>query len=355
MSKIGAVTPDTISPEWITRALQESGADATVTEIERSRVGTGQVGETYRFRLTYEQGTSFEVPKTVVAKFSSRDKSEFKNVYDGEYSFFRKYASSIGMRVPRTYAVELNYENDDFVLLMEDQAPALQGDQMRGCTVNEARTAVVEAAKLHAAYWLDPELDEVGWLSGSKRATPLLTPDHFRFFWKEFHKRYGEQLNPRAAELADKLMANFEAWSDQAGNGPRCLVHGDFRPDNMLFREIDGKLTMTTVDWQTVGVGLGASDIAYFIGGGMPSDLRRETEDVLLQAYLDQLHEEGVTGYSMNDLQRDYSDHAFACAVMAIYASILVRRTERGDDMFLNMFHRSCDLAADRDTLAFLR
>ena len=37
-----------------------------------------------------------------------------------------------------------------FELLMEDLAPAVQGNQITGCDANQARTAVMELAKLHA-------------------------------------------------------------------------------------------------------------------------------------------------------------------------------------------------------------
>ena len=41
------------------------------------------------------------------------------------------------------------------------------------------------------------------------------------------------------------------------------LMHGDYRLDNMLFDP--DRTRVTVVDWQTLGVGLPARDLAYFL------------------------------------------------------------------------------------------
>jgi len=356
---LDVVTQNTITPEWITRALGQSGIDAVVDRFEARTIGTGQVGENIRYRLAYTGAVPQNAPATVVGKFSSRDEvskegGKRTGTYLREFAFYRLYAHSVGMRVPRTYAVEFDFDTHDFVLLMEDQAPAVQGDQMQGCTLEQARNALSEAAKLHASHWRDPDLDQRSWLSGTRTAPSVLGPDHYRTFWAQFTQRYGDRVDPAARALVDPLMANFERWSETAGNAPRCLVHGDYRPDNMLFRSPRGGATVTIVDWQTVGVGPGAADVAYFLGGALLPDIRKEVEDDLLQHYFDCLSRYGVTDYSLDNLHRDYGKHAFGCALMAIIASALVVRTDRGDEMFLTMFHRSCRLAQDVGTLDFV-
>lgn len=57
-----------ITPAWMTQVLRGAGHDATVTEISGKRVGTGQVGESVRFTLSY-RGEAKGAPATVVGKF----------------------------------------------------------------------------------------------------------------------------------------------------------------------------------------------------------------------------------------------------------------------------------------------
>jgi hypothetical protein len=60
----------------------------------------------------------------------------------------------------------------------------------------------------------------------------------------------------------------------------------------------------------------------------------------------------GVEGYGWERCWHDYRRLTWAGLVMAIAASMLVERTERGDEMFMAMAHRhsrhALDLGADR-------
>ena len=52
------VTPDAITPEWLTSALNNRRIDARVARVESEGVGTGQLGETRRFFLHYAKWAS---------------------------------------------------------------------------------------------------------------------------------------------------------------------------------------------------------------------------------------------------------------------------------------------------------
>ena len=47
--------------------------------------------------------------------------------------------------------------------MMEDLAPAEQGDQLKGVSLEQARLAVEQAARLHAARWDDPSIEDLAW------------------------------------------------------------------------------------------------------------------------------------------------------------------------------------------------
>ena len=67
-------------------------------------------------------------------------------------------------------------------------------------------------------------------------------------------------------------------------------VHGDFRLDNMLFHpDPTGARPLIVVDWQTVQLGLGPSDVAYFLGNAFDAEVRRGCEEALVRRYHDAL------------------------------------------------------------------
>jgi uncharacterized ParB-like nuclease family protein len=51
-------TADAITPAWLTRALAPVLDGAEVDAIERTMVGTGQMGDSVRLAVTYDRPTS---------------------------------------------------------------------------------------------------------------------------------------------------------------------------------------------------------------------------------------------------------------------------------------------------------
>ena len=119
----------------------------------------------------------------------------------------------------------------------------------------------------------------------------------------------------------------------------------------MLFGE-DGRVTV--VDWQSCAIGQNAVDVAYLIGGAFQSDERRAIEGELLDSYHRELTEQGVSGYSRADLAEDYRHFSFAGINVAVGAAMMVKRTERGDRLFLTMLDRFVTHVLEHDALALL-
>jgi hypothetical protein len=134
--------------------------------------------------------------------------------------------------------------------------------------------------------------------------------------------------------------------------GPRTASHGDFRLDNLLFQSGDPRPVV--VDWQTLSWAAGSYDAAYFIGGCLSPEDRRAHETELLAHYHGALCGLGVEGYSLDQLRRDTRRDSFGGLLMAIVASMVVQRTERGDLMFLTSASRHAQHALDVDATEFL-
>ena len=110
---------------------------------------------------------------------------------------------------------------------------------------------------------------------------------------------------------------------------------------------------MATLDWQTVTVGAGATDVAYFLSAGIDPELRREHERDLIGFYHGELQKRGVTGYDVEACWRDYRRFATHGILMGVFSALSVERTERGDALFLKMTRGGCAQAADLDTFSF--
>ena len=134
----GIPTPETVTPQWLTERLREAGhRDAVVRGFRATRIGTGQIGLCIRYELDLAP-TESGVPRSLVGKFHSDDPTsratgvQLRN-YLKEVSFYRELRSRVDVAAPRCYFAEIVDEGPEFALLLEDLAPAVQGDQLAGC------------------------------------------------------------------------------------------------------------------------------------------------------------------------------------------------------------------------------
>ena len=172
MSDIPLIShPDDVTPEWMTDVLTAAGAldGGRVTDVSAKAVGTGQVGDSIRFTLDYDGEPG---PATVIGKFpaedeTSRASSVATRTYEIETRFYQQLRDRVGITTPEPYVALIDVAANEFVLLMNDLAPAEQGDQMRGCDITAAELALDEIAKLHAPVWDDPSLAGLDWLNRS--------------------------------------------------------------------------------------------------------------------------------------------------------------------------------------------
>lgn len=347
--------PGEIDAAWMTAMLQQAGVDAVVRGLSAKGVGTGQIGDSVRFVLDYERGGEI-APRSVVGKFpAADDTSRATGVMLGNYlrevNFYRHLAGKALIHTPRCYFTDVDDATSEFVLIMEDLAPAEQGDQLAGVSLDQARLVMGEAAKLHASHWGDDGLDDLPWVSGSKAAPPsAATPEMVQAMWMGFRARYEDRLAPHWVEVGEVLGRSFGAVG-ALHDGPRCLTHNDFRPDNMMFGTAAGGHPITTLDWQSFAYGAGATDVAYFLAGALPAEVRRAHEDELLGLYHARLTELGVKDYAAADLKRHYGSGAFLLFFTAFFAAMVVEQTPRGDDMFMRMLGGAADHILDHGAL----
>ncbi len=354
-SPLEVLPPEAITVEWLSAALLQGGIEARVASFEMETVGTGQLGETRRFHLRYAGTPGPGAPAAVVGKFSSanpvaRDSGRSMGWYRAEVMFYRELAARAQIRTPRPFVAEIN-EIGDFSLLFEDLAPAQPGDQMRGCTVAQAAAALAEAARLHATFWNDTELMQAPWLHIPAGAQGFYTTDLVERSWAHVQQNYAEFLTPDVAACCDRYVRNHAYWN-RPRDFPKTYSHCDFRPDNMLFGGADGRVAI--VDWQT-GSFLGSGmDAAYLLGGCFARETRRQHEKSLLQRYYDDLLKYGVTNYPFAQLMDDYRHYSFAVIAVALTATLVVKRTARGDRMLMHMAIGGAQQAIDNQALDLL-
>ncbi len=351
------VLPEAMDAAWFAERLAENGYPAEeVISVSRRQIGTGQIGACFRFELELGNADS-TAPRSFVGKFPSDDPVsratgvQLRNYYR-EVQFYRHLASRLSISIPRHYFDAIEGEGPEFVLLLEDMAPAEQGDQLGGCSAEVARAAVLELVGLQVPSWCDEALKQHDWLY-VEEAGEITTGLLYQQLVPAFLDRFGERLEADERAIIARVGESPDCPLFKPAPTPFCLEHVDYRLDNMLINETTSPPKVTVVDWQSLRLGPPMNDVAYFLGAGLLPEVRREAEEGILRDYHAALNAAGVA-FSWDDCWAGYRKGTFCGFGVTVIASMIVGQTERGDEMFTVMARRHARHALDLGAEEFL-
>jgi len=335
-------SPDEITDAWLSAALGREGLQVTATE----RIGTGQMSQNHRVTFTDNGGE----PETVVIKLASADPTSRATgvgmgAYSREVSFYRRLAERLGAPIPSCHHAAYDEVDGWFTLVLDDVAGAHQGDQIAGCTLDEARTAVATLARIQAPVLGDLHVGSSDYLN---QPNPL-NQQLMTAVLPGFLERYEGRLAPEHIEVIERFAEVMDAWEADR-RPPLGLVHGDYRLDNLLFSDGDCKV----VDWQTLSWGPAVYDLSYFLSAALDPEDRRAHEGELVRLYHDGLMAHGVRNLTWEQCWEEYRRQTFGGIRMSVIAAMVVERTERGDDMFMTSLARNAQQILDLEALELL-
>jgi hypothetical protein len=339
--------PSDVTPAWLSAVLGADVRDVSVTPI-----GTGQTGATYRVSATYAMDSG--LPGSFAIKLPAQDDTVRERValgYRSEVEFYTDVADHVEIPVPRCFHSDITDDGGDFALLLADMAPAVQGDQIAGCAGQEARLAVEALAGLHGPSWCDPAwlgLSAISMPKPGDEAAAKGLGDVSVMAADIVIERLGAGITDEDQETLTASMGLVTPWL-LAEPHRFALMHGDYRLDNMLFDP--DRTRVTVVDWQTMGVGLPARDLAYFTATSLDPAVRSQIEKDLVADYHRALSGYGVTDYDFDTCWRDYRLGVVQAPLITALGLAFASSTERGDEMILIMLSRGCRAVRELGTL----
>lgn len=344
-----------LDPAWIAEHVVIDGERPVLAEFA-GFIGTGQMSRNARFRLVWDGGERGDRPATVVVKIpsgeaSTRSVSFEHDVYAKECHFYAHLADLVDVSTPGAHHVHFDPPND-FTIILDDLDRSEQGDQFTDPTDDQVVMAIEQAAALQAPVWgaTDSAVfdllrsDPVERAAGSEMMMPI--------FHAVVIERLGARLDADVAALLEHFTARVGDWI-RASAQPTTLVHGDFRPDNFMFGLDDTAPPIAIVDWQTLSLGTGVTDVAYLLGGALTPERRHTDEDTHLAHYREALARRGVD-YDPDQCRREYALGSLHGLVIAMTATTMADETERGDALFTLMLNRHGRHALDLDAMALI-
>ena len=307
---------DDVTPAWLSDVMGCTITDAAATRIG---VGIGVSSAVYRVQLTGDGGC----PESVVVKLPALDEaavftSTVLRMYIREVGFFDELAARSPIRVPRYFHGAVEEETSRFVIVMEDLVGMRVVDQVEGMAIEDAERAVDELAAWHATWWNQAdELAEQGRVvSLGDPIYPAILPMVFGEGWEKVTGSMDVQasildVGPRFGDAIAGLLQDLN-------QAPRTMTHGDYRADNLLIAE-DGSIAL--LDFQLIGSGSGAYDLAYFVTQSLDPAVASANEKALFDRWTTGLRERGIPESDLGGMWDIYRKAALFCLVYPIVAS----------------------------------
>ncbi len=298
---------DDVTSGWLTDVLRTDDSlpdSLSVNDIHIERIAeeTGFSSLLYRVRLS---GTP-ELPPSVIVKLpgspEARGAMEMLGGYRRELEFYRHVAGRAPLGTPHVHVARMVDGTSDFVLVMEDLDGWENADHLAGLSMDRAQIAIAGLAGLHA--WSTDPANSVALEAFPGLDTPAVRDVFFPVFglaWPIYLEHASEPVPPAVGRFAERFTEYAPQALDALNRRP-TLLHGDIRADNMFFSGNELKV----VDFQFAARGAGASDIAYLVSQGIPTEVRAGHDEALVRGYLTELAGHGLTDYSFEEAWRDY-------------------------------------------------
>ena len=255
-------TVDAVDSAWLSEVL---GCTVNSFEVQYFGEGTGIIGLVTRLHLDAPDG-----PDTIIAKFPSpapenRAVAATYDMYGREVNFYQHIAPALNLRTARCFFAAHDPETQDFVLLLEDLTGYKIGDQVVGCSLEEARAVVDFLARLHAGSWNGKGVEALISHNNPMQRDGMI--GGFGLGWPVVVEQFRELVPDAALAAGDKMPEAIPRLLDTMTAAPISMCHADVRLDNIFFGD-DGEIVM--VDWQAVCTSAPEQDLAYFLTQSVP-------------------------------------------------------------------------------------
>ena len=315
-----------VDARWLQQALAAGGApdlpairDVAVKDIGE---GVGLLAEILRCGITWEDEAE-AAPDSVVVKLPSPDPKSLRlcrrlSLYKREYDFYRHIGGQAPVRSPALLYGDFEPQNQHFVLLLEDLGGMTPGDQIVGATAEQARTVIRALARMHGFYWNKIDRPPLAGFHDS------FSPKRLKLLQMVYLASLPQALDRFSYLFTGETRRLAEAYGlcvvDYVGGiaaASGTFVHGDVRLDNMFF-DADGGDEVAMIDWQVSGIGNGLTDVAYFLSGSVPTELRREIERDFVNEYWAIVCSMGVEDFTFEDCWRLYRKNMLTLLMVAV-------------------------------------
>ena len=330
---------DHIDSRWLASAFAHAGIDVpAISNFRVAPLGAGTTATTVKVSIEYESPDA-AAPGSVVCKFHPDDQAKIEaiksaGVFLTETNVQKLLAEHCEAAIPECYFVAASDDGSQFNMVCEDLSEKCElGDQINGCSIDEANAAILELAKLHRQFWNEPRLNDLEWIRPRmpfpENAFELLD-DWLRHLLTEEQHAVVKQATPG---IRDWLALQPDH---------QTLIHVDCRVDNMLFYNSNlGSPQAYLIDFALVSLGDAVADVAYFLTSSLSPEDRLACEADLLEMHTREIARKDPA-YTIEKAMASYSENIVSSLYLTMIAAMRLPEAPQVRLLLTRLFERNC-------------
>jgi hypothetical protein len=254
MNSIAATTQN--DDALLLECLQRSPAiDVPIVRLERKPLDSSTSYQTSVLTLELDNGRQLKV---FLKDFghSVRPKDDPAQRREREMRFYRDLAPQGELGTPRYFGSIWSPHDGRQWLLIE----YVQGTPVRYCNFEHWPLATAWLGKMHGHF--ARQIDRL-------RSCGFLARHDDDFFWSKAHCSLNavREIAPSEGARIAEALRDYDRVVRTMLDQPPTLLHGGFRPINVMIRIKAAPTRTCVIDWEEAGIGGGLSDLAYFVDG----------------------------------------------------------------------------------------
>ncbi len=211
-----------------------------------------------------------------------KDRLGILGSHQREINVYRQQDPRFRRHVPEVYAAIENEAQREWILVLESLAgmellnSASDVSDWRPCHIEAAIRGI---AQVHSIWFeREQELSAQSWLGPRVSATEMA---EMKDLWEPLTnyacEYFTNWVDGSTRSIVEGFVSDVGQWWQLLERMPQTLVHNDFNPRNIAFRNDQGEVRLCAYDWELATLGLPQHDLAELLCFVLPPDCSRES------------------------------------------------------------------------------
>lgn len=223
-----------------------------------------------------------------------RDQLGFKGCHVRELAVMSQTDPRFVKHAPVVYGVCQNAEREAYVLVeerLQDMVLMDSADDTRDWSRAHVEAAIRGIAEVHSIwYGKEDEVKALPWRIDIPTAAGMAEK---RQLWEllgvHAREEFPEWFSEDDLAVFRAIVNDIDSWWADIERLPRTLVHNDFNPRNIAFRQSEDGLRLCAYDWELAALHLPQHDLAELLAFTLNAPLAKEDIDDYLELHRSEL------------------------------------------------------------------